>query len=300
MLKSSPGRLFKWCKGETTTALGCLARSDGTMTGNVDEMDGLLHDAWMPIFQLYREVAEPAWDAFAERYGSYFKQAPMQVTAISGEELASLLSRMSGSSSRGAEGWGVEELKRLALPVLDDLAELLNTVEATGVWPQALREGLVSLISKGEGASPNQLRPITVMSAIYRLWAVRWLQDLKLWQEKWAHKGQHGYRQGHSTLDVCWALALKVEAALLSGKPVFGICFDFAKCFDRIPHNILLELVERMGLAPRVLRPIRTMYRGLQRRFRVGAYVGSAFQSTNGILQGCPLSVILLNALVCV
>ena len=39
------------------------------------------------------------------------------------------------------------------------------------------------------------------------------------------------------------------------------------------------------------------MYGQLHRRFRVGKGVGSAFQSTNGIMQGCPLSVVLLNVL---
>ena len=36
---------------------------------------------------------------------------------------------------------------------------------------------------------------------------------------------------------------------------------------------------------------------GLQRRFRAVGGVGKLFQATNGILQGCPLSVILLNGL---
>jgi ribonuclease HI len=45
---------------------------------------------------------------------------------------------------------------------------------------------------------------------------------------------------------------------------------------------------------------LRTMYRRLRRRFIFAGSVGSEFQATNGILQGCPLSVILLNALVAV
>eukprot|EP00973_Karenia_brevis_P081077 11244111-Karenia_brevis.AAC.1 len=42
------------------------------------------------------------------------------------------------------------------------------------------------------------------------------------------------------------------------------------------------------------------MYGGLQRRFRTAGGLGQAFVSTNGVLQGCPLSVVLLNALVAV
>eukprot|EP00973_Karenia_brevis_P094607 12423316-Karenia_brevis.AAC.1 len=55
-----------------------------------------------------------------------------------------------------------------------------------------------------------------------------------------------------------------------------------------------------MGLPEEVLGPIRAMYSVLQRRFRCGLSVGAPFAATNGILQGCPLSVVLLNALISV
>ena len=87
---------------------------------------------------------------------------------------------------------------------------------------------------------------------------------------------------------------------MLTGDTLFGVSFDFAKCFDRIPHGIMLRLVGEMGLPTELLRPIGAMYAGLRRRFRMGAFVGQSFRSTNGILQGCPLSVVLLNALLSV
>ena len=51
--------------------------------------------------------------------------------------------------------------------MLDHLASLLNIIEETGVWPAALCEGILSLITKGEGTSPLKLRPIGVMSRLF-------------------------------------------------------------------------------------------------------------------------------------
>ena len=48
----------------------------------------------------------------------------------------------------------------------------------------------------------------------------------------------------------------------------------------------------------RLVKPLRSLYSRLKRRFRVGPGIGKPFQSTNGIIQGCPLSVVLLNLLV--
>ncbi len=49
-----------------------------------------------------------------------------------------------------------------------------------------------------------------------------------------------------------------------------------------------------------VLRALEGMYLQLERRFKVCGGVGAPWKATNGIMQGCPLSVVLLNLLVTV
>ena len=51
---------------------------------------------------------------------------------------------------------------------------------------------------------------------------------------------------------------------------------------------------------PKLERASRGMYPQSHGRFRLGLNVGETFWDTNGILQGCPLSVLLLNALMSV
>eukprot|EP00973_Karenia_brevis_P020126 2761904-Karenia_brevis.AAC.1 len=263
-------------------------------------MDRLLHEAWMPIFRMYHNRPEPSWQDFESRYDNYIHRYPMVVSDITGKDLRRILQKMRVSAAPGMDGWTVPELRLLPLCLLNCLADLLNIIEETGRWPIGLDRALVSLIGKGEGAKPLDLRPISLMSIIYRTWAVRRLEDIRPWQEKWAADGQHGFRPGHSTQDVYWSLALKIETAILNGAPLFGIGFDYRKCFDCIPHDILLKLVGRMGLSPRILTPVSAMYGSLRRFFRVGGGIGMKFMCTNGILQGCPVSVVLLNALVAV
>eukprot|EP00973_Karenia_brevis_P033631 4637103-Karenia_brevis.AAC.1 len=95
------------------------------------------------------------------------------------------------------------------------------------------------------------------------------------WQEQWAHSSQHGARPGHSTTDVFWTLALQLEQALLTGTPLYGLGLDYSKCFDRLPHGILLALAEHMGLPQGVARPLEHMLRCSRKRFRFGGSVGA-------------------------
>eukprot|EP00973_Karenia_brevis_P047280 6561799-Karenia_brevis.AAC.1 len=117
---------------------------------------------------------------------------------------------------------------------------------------------LVSLIPKGDSRDPKDLRPISVMSTVYRLWAATRLHDIRDWTEQWLDGVQHGARRGHGTEDIYWDLALKVENAMLEGSPLYGLSLDYAKCFDRLPHGILLQLIEELGLPDVIVKPLRT------------------------------------------
>eukprot|EP00660_Eupelagonema_oceanica_P019441 gene19441-biopygen20255 len=295
------GKIFAWCREEQKgRGATMLRQADGTFSGNVDEMDQALHRAWDPIFRMYADKDEPDWGPFAERFGKYIREHPMECADLTGADLRAVLGRMGGRQAGGMEGWRVRELKALPEPLLDRLARVFNTVERTGAWPPALQRALITLIPKGQGGEPEQMRPISVMSAIYRLWAAARLRDVMQWQERWAAPGQRGYRAGMGADDVFYELALRCEVALLTGTDFVGVTYDYAKCFDRIPQQIALKLLEALGMAARILKPLRAMYAGLRRRFRVGGGLGEEFLATNGILQGCPLSGAVLNALVSV
>ena len=64
-----------------------------------------------------------------------------------------------------------------------------------------------------------------------------------------------------------------------------------------VPVGIVLACAAALGFAEGPLRAIAGMYSGLRRSFKVLGCLGEPFAATNGILQGCPLSVILINIL---
>ena len=68
-------------------------------------------------------------------------------------------------------------------------------------------------------------------------------------------------------------------------------------CLDLTSHAIVLRAAAELGLAPKVCRALGAMYRQLRRVFKLAGCLGQWWHATNGILQGCPLSVILVNVL---
>ena len=167
-----------------------------------------------------------------------------------------------------------------------------------GYWPEALTHAAVTLIPKGEGCEPLNQRPLPILPIIYRVWAAARCSQCNVWQEDWITDGQHGARVKHGTTDALLPITAEMELAMLNGNRVYGAALDLSKAFDNIPQAITLEILMRMGMSWRILNPLKDMYGRLKRYFKIRGYLGSPFTATNGIMQGCPMSVLMLNALI--
>ena len=110
--------------------------------------------------------------------------------------------------------------------------------------------------------------------------------------EAWIHPRQSAYRSQESAADALWTFALELEHALLKGADMMAVMLDYRKCFDLLPQEISLAILQRLGCAAGVLGPLACAFRGLECRFKLGSAVGPAFRRTNGGVQG--------DALVCI
>ena len=294
--------IFDLVKDKTPGNLSILRRQDGSYTSSLEELDRLLRTEWLPVFQLYSEEPEPDWAAFEHRFGRYIPRAsPMPARQrLTPARLRHTLNKMSANSSVGADSWSVAELRLLSDDILQCLCELLDLVESTGRWPEDMCLGVISPILKDPGLplTAGNTRPITVMSTVYRLWAATRMQELVEWQETWISAHVASYRPQMGCEDLWMAEALRVEHALLTGEGLAGISLDFSKAFDRLPHSVLLNIARCVGMDEHILCGLSGMYSQLRRAFKVGQHIGEPFTSTNGILQGCPMSVLLLNMFV--
>eukprot|EP01064_Diplonema_japonicum_P022674 TRINITY_DN326_c1_g1_i7.p1 TRINITY_DN326_c1_g1~~TRINITY_DN326_c1_g1_i7.p1 ORF type:complete len:1215 (+),score=217.14 TRINITY_DN326_c1_g1_i7:1591-5235(+) len=293
-------RMTAFVRNSQTAGAQAVANSEGAMTADLREMDGMMHEEWDRIFCLYEEGGEPKYQDFKERYGAYIEKNEMALLPLTGSDLREVLMKKTKKTSPGVDGWRMAELRAMPQVLLDAWAKMFNVIEVSGRWPEALLTALVTLVPKGGEKTPLNHRPITVTSAVYRLWACARLQNIIPWQEGWIHPTQHGFRPKRGTDSLLMELSTQLEEALLHQIPLNGLALDFVKCFDRIPQEVAFGLMEDLGMHGRILRPLRGMYARMKRRFRFPIGVGREFRVTNGILQGCPISVIMVNAMVSV
>ena len=297
--KTITGGLFRHFKPLDQVPLTILKKKDGSITGDTEEMDRILRDEWLPIFAKHADPdhPEPDVEAFMTRFGHLIPRCPQTLHSLQADRITVAARKLPDSGAAGLDGWKPGDVKRLSPQILGLLVHLFDLVEDTGHWPGDLCWASITLIPKGEGGEPLNLRPITVTPVIYRLWAALRVKDCMPWQEEWVHRGQHGARSKQSTTDALVRISIELEDAVLHDRDMKGIAVDLSKAFDNVPVRITFEVLRRLGADARLLRALEGMYNQVQRRFKIGRFVGEAFRSTNGILQGCPISVMLLNAL---
>ena len=300
--KEGIGDLAKHFRAPDQAPLSVIKLPDGSITGNIEKIDEELRRNWLPIFAKHRHgnTEPPDATTFLNKYAEHIPYQPQTLSEITIDDLLWVQGKLNSSGAGGLDGWRPAEIKRIPMKILSFLKDLFNTIEATGEWPSALCTAGITLIPKGDGGAPLNLRPITVAPIVYRMWAAIRMKHSIPWQESWMTKGQHGARAKHSTVNALARISMVIERAILEGTPIYGITFDLAKAFDNIPIEVTFGVCKAVGMDERLFVGLKGIYDRMRRRFKIDQYVGETFKDTNGILQGCPLSVMLLNILMAV
>ena len=142
---------------------------------------------------------------------------------------------------------------------------------------------------------PLNLRPLTILSVIYRIWAGIRASQLRDWQETWIHRSLHGGRAGHETLDGVFETNLDIEQAQLDAKELFLLLLDYKKFFDFILQEHIWALAAIWGMPKSIIRMLRSFYINLLSVFKFNGHFGDPWLRTNSLAQGCSFSMVLVN-----
>lgn len=139
--------------------------------GTADELFKAFETEWAARWKRHAEVPSTQWSqivAFAQRTlpKMHCECPPFEASMLQEE-----IKKKKRKSATGLDGVSLEDLKKMPHAVLQSHSDLLNTIEAKGVWPKQLLEGKVASLAKTETPqSVQEFRPITIFPHLYRMW----------------------------------------------------------------------------------------------------------------------------------
>jgi hypothetical protein len=108
-------------------------------------------------------------------------------------------------------------------------------------------------------------------------------------------ESQFGFRNGLGTRDALFCMQVLVQRCMDMKKDIYACFIDYEKAFDRVQHEKLIKILQRIGLDYRDIRIIVNLYWNQKAAVSVEDSLSADIQIRRGVRQGCVLSPMLFN-----
>ena len=172
------------------------------------------------------------------------------------------------------------------------ITRLLNCCFRSGSLPPCIASALVTQIrQKGCALDTANYRPIAVGKPLYQLYTIV-LKRLVDWSEEQQLRSltQAGFRPRQSPIHHLFALRHFIDTACFAKHPLYACFVDLQKAYDTVQHNTLWSTLKSIGVGPRMLAAIQSLYSSETLSLKVADTAGQPRAQLMGVRQGCPLS----------
>ena len=108
------------------------------------------------------------------------------------------------------------------------------------------------------------------------------------------HEAQTGFRSNRGTCDGTWNVGMAIAKRKEHGAESWVLLLDLVKAFDRVPRELLWEVMKRFGYPPKFMRILIKLHTGVKVNFSMHG-VEKEVSSTIGAKQGDLLGPDLFN-----
>lgn len=131
------------------------------------------------------------------------------------------------------------------------IARFINEAMNVGTFPSELKIGnIIPIHKKGNKENCNNYRPITNLSAIYKIFEEVILKRLKIFirDNNVIHKNQYGFVENSNTISAVLNCVEKIYANMNKKKYVAVLSIHLEKAFDSVNLRNLLYKLSELGL----------------------------------------------------
>jgi exonuclease III len=168
-----------------------------------------------------------------------------------------------------------------------------------GKLSDSQRKSILTLVFKGNDREfLKNYRPISLMNTDYKILTFVLSNRLQSVLPSIINENQTGYVKGRYIGDnirltedvISYSKEHNINGAL--------VFLDFAKAFDSLEWEFLLNVLKRYNFGPNFIRWVKIIYKNPEVIIKNNGWLAKAFEMNRGVRQGCPLSALLF--IICV
>lgn len=209
-------------------------------------------------------------------------------------ELNTCIKGFKGGKSPGEDGLPLEFYLTFWDILAPDLLTVFMDFEQLDRLPDSFRVGIVTLLHKDKDKTDlKNWRPITLLNFDCKLFSKLLASRMTMVLDGLIHPDQACAIPGRKITDslvlirdtICYARDRNIRLVVLN--------LDFEKAFDRVSHQYLFQVLQKMGFPDRFIAWVGLLYRDITSKITVNGHLTKAVNICCGVRQGCPLSALL-------
>ncbi|XP_071725541.1 uncharacterized protein [Rutidosis leptorrhynchoides] len=223
-------------------------------------------------------------------------QVPLSVcSALEGQfsvdEVCLVIKGFDGNKTPGPDGFTLQFFKKGWHFLEDNVMEMFAQFHDSPSFPKGFNSSFIVLIPKSNSARTiNQMRPISLINAPYKILAKTIANRLKLAIPSIISENQNGFVPSRLLTDGVMVVNEIVHLAKSKKIPIILIKIDFSKAYDCVSHEFLFLVLHKMGFGSKFISWIATCILNIQFSILLNGSPSREGVMHRGLRQGDPLS----------
>eukprot|EP00438_Fugacium_kawagutii_P004183 Skav215915 [mRNA] locus=scaffold226:82179:86864:- [translate_table: standard] len=227
--------------------------SQKKMSNNPDEVSKAFFEFWTPFWMRDEDASAntpEAWSDFlAMMRGTPMLCASALDQSIHPNEWRLAISRTKVETSRGVCGLSQPEMASMHDLLLSKLVDIINTLGSSGLPPWIMLAKVLLVPKTEEATAIPKMRPITVFSLLFRLWAKVVAHRLLMTWKVALPPNVVGAVPGRACTQLSLTASVRVENKLLLGCEAGGFSLDIEKCYNTFARFPIMLLMRYHGMS---------------------------------------------------
>ncbi|UYV77902.1 hypothetical protein LAZ67_15002762, partial [Cordylochernes scorpioides] len=228
---------------------------------------------------------------------TYNHQQEKMLTMTTPNEVKEVIKYLANHKAPGHDNITPQMAKNLPIKWIVFLAGVFNAALHLCYYPKVWKHAIIIPIPKKSAKSPEDLRPISLLPTIGKIYERIILRRLQMYLDNsnFIIPQQFGFRRGHSTTHQLISVLDYIQIRRSHKKAVGAVFLDFAKAFDKVWHNGLIKKLTKHQFSSDIINFMQNYLQGRTFSVKQGNFITEPKPIQTGVPQGSILGPYLFN-----